>query len=208
MSLKLIDDLLGCGVALAGHQADIVLTRYGAVGEVVYIADDSSAYAATITSAEPISYIDAQAVSLITTQPMPGPASRPPSALVDAWTMAMTGYIAGLAAAGLELAGSYAQQRRAFGRSLSEIDSVAKKLADCATAGEGLLLGGRCRREPSVLIHACASAVHILRACHQIVGGIGFTLEYPLQRYLRRAEALRAWTPTLVSGLHASAVRS
>jgi alkylation response protein AidB-like acyl-CoA dehydrogenase len=43
-----------------------------------------------------------------------------------------------------------------------------------------------------------------MRACHQILGGLGFTLEYPLQRYSRRTEALRAWTPAVVSALAAS----
>jgi alkylation response protein AidB-like acyl-CoA dehydrogenase len=116
----------------------------------------------------------------------------------------MTGYIAGLTAGALELAGAHAQQRIAFGRPLTDLDAVANKLADCAAASEGLQMAAHRRPDEFVLAQAPVAAFRVMRACHQILGGLGFTLEYPLQRFSRRVEALRAWTPAAVSALAAS----
>jgi hypothetical protein len=198
--LDLIDDLLGHGVALgASVVGDINLTRYCTVGDAVWLCGTDGAQLVDIVAAEPVRYIDAQAVAVVTTTAV---AQVPlPAAAVDAWIAAMTGYIAGLAAGALELAGGHAQQRIAFGRPLTDLDAVANKLADCAAGSEGLQMAAQHRPDAFVLAQAPVAAFRVMRACHQILGGLGFTLEYPLQRYSRRTEALRAWTPALVSAL-------
>jgi butyryl-CoA dehydrogenase len=38
-------------------------------------------------------------------------------------------------------------------------------------------------------------------ACQQVTGAIGFTLEYPLQRYTQRARGLAAWNDALLEEL-------
>lgn len=201
--LDLVDGLLGHGLALSAEVVgEINLARYSAAADTVWLCGAGGAELVEITAAEPVSYIDAQAVAIIDTAPAaPAPLT---GAAVDAWTAAMTGYLAGLAAGALELAGGHAAQRIAFGRPLSDLDAVAKKIADCATASEGLQMAAQRRPDASVLQQAPVAAFRVMRACHQILGGLGFTLEYPLQRYSRRVDALRAWTPAAVVALNAA----
>ncbi|MCV7230058.1 acyl-CoA dehydrogenase family protein [Mycolicibacterium komossense] len=201
--LDLIDDLLGHRVALgADIVGDIALTRYAGAGDTVWLCGADSVELVEIVGAEPLCYIDAQSVSSVITKAA-APAELP-SAVLDGWIAAMTGYIAGLAVGALDLAGGHAAQRIAFGRPLSDLDSVAKKIADCATATEGLQMAAERRPDAYVLQQAPVAAFRVMRACHQILGGLGFTLEYPLQRYSRRVEALRVWTPAVVTALAAS----
>jgi hypothetical protein len=201
--VDLIDDLLGHGVALgAGVVGEINLSRYGTVGDTVWLCGASGAELVNIVAAEPVRYIDGQAVAIVTTTP--AVLATVPRPALDAWIAAMTGYIAGLTAGALELAGAHAQQRIAFGRPLTDLDAVANKLADCAAASEGLQMAAHRRPDEFVLAQAPVAAFRVMRACHQILGGLGFTLEYPLQRFSRRVEALRAWTPAAVSALAAS----
>lgn len=201
--LDLIDDLLGHGVALdVDVVGEIALARYRSVGDTVWLCGADGARLADIVSAEAVSYVDAQAVSLITTTVRE---SEPLSGIVvDAWTAAMTGYIAGLAVGALELARGHVEQRIAFGKPLAAQDAVAKKIADCATTAEGLQMAAHRKPDAFVLQQAPVAAFRVMRACHQMLGGLGFTLEYPLQRYSRRVEALRAWTPAVVTALEAS----
>lgn len=201
--VDLIDDLLGAGVALsAGVVGDIALARYRGAGETVWLCGTDGAELVKIASAQAVAYIDAQAVSLITTTPVVG--SPLQGRAVDAWIAAMTGYIAGLATGAVELARGHAEQRIAFSRPLTELDAVAKKIADCATTTEGLQMAAARRPDVFVLQQAPVAAFRVARTCHQILGALGFTLEYPLQRYSRRVEALRAWTPAVVTALEAS----
>lgn len=201
--LDVVDGLLGHGVALSATVVgDINLARYSAAGDTVWLCGTGGAELVEITAAEPVHYIDAQAVTIIDVAPAaPAPL---PAAAVDAWMAAMTGYLAGLAVGALELAGGHASQRIAFGRPLSDLDAVAKKIADCATASEGLQMAASHRPDAAVVQQAPVAAFRVMRACHQILGGLGFTLEYPLQRYSRRVEALRVWTPAVVEALTVS----
>jgi len=52
---------------------------------------------------------------------------------------------------------------------------------------------------PAALAHAGAAAVEITASCQQLVGAIGFTLEFPLQRAYRRARALALWADALLT---------
>ncbi|MGB3483840.1 MAG: acyl-CoA dehydrogenase family protein [Mycobacterium sp.] len=197
--VDLVDDLLGHGLALAADLGGgAALARYRAAGDTVWLCGAEGVQFATITGAEPVSYVDAQAIALIETAPGEGHLSE---IAVDAWTAAMTGYIAGLTAGALQLAGGYASQRIAFGRPLADLDAVAKKIADCATTSEGLQMAARRRPDVFMLQQAPAGAFAVMRACHQILGGLGFTLEYPLQRYSRRVDALRTWTTPVATAL-------
>ena len=198
--LDIVDDLLGHGVAL--DAGDIALARYLGPGDTAWLCGTDGAALVEITDAAPIAYVDAQAVAIVGTAPA-GPAVVSPAA-VDAWITAMTGYLAGLSAGALDLATGYAAERIAFGKPLTHLDAVAKKIADCATASEGLQMAAARRPGGSVLRQAGVAAYRVVKDCHQILGGLGFTLEYPLQRYSRRAEALRSWTPPLVAAVTAA----
>jgi alkylation response protein AidB-like acyl-CoA dehydrogenase len=198
--LDVVDGLLGHSVALSAELTNgPALARYVAAGSQVWLCGMTGAALTEVTTVEPVRYVDAQAVAIIEVgAAVPG---CPEHRAVDAWTAAMTGYLAGLCAGALELAGGHAGQRIAFGRPLTDIDAVAKKIADCATASEGLQMAAHRGADPYVLQQAPATAFKVVRACHQILGGLGFTLEYPLQRYSRRVDALRVWTPAIVTAL-------
>jgi butyryl-CoA dehydrogenase len=51
----------------------------------------------------------------------------------------------------------------------------------------------------AALAHAGAAAVAVTGACQQVVGAIGFTLEFPLQRAYRRARAVQLWADALIA---------
>ncbi|OBC01786.1 hypothetical protein A5784_16865 [Mycobacterium sp. 852013-50091_SCH5140682] len=199
--LDVVDRLLGHPVALSPEVTDgPALARYAEAGQQVWLCGATGAVLAEVTAVDPVRYVDAQAIAMVAVgTTVPG--ATPDDRAVDAWTAAMTGYLAGLCAGALELAGGHAGQRIAFGRPLTDIDAVAKKIADCATASEGLQMAAHRGADPYVLQQAPVTAFGVVRACHQILGGLGFTLEYPLQRYSRRVDALRAWTPAMVTAL-------
>jgi hypothetical protein len=121
--------------------------------------------------------------------------------VVDAWTAAGIGYLAGLGRGALDLTVGYVRQRRAFGSTLAALAPVQQLLAGAATAvrGVGLLAGEG--PDFDALAYAGPAVAEACAACHQVTGAIGFTLEYPLHRFSQRARALATWNDALISGL-------
>jgi 3-oxo-4-pregnene-20-carboxyl-CoA dehydrogenase alpha subunit len=106
---------------------------------------------------------------------------------------ANVGYLAGALNYGLELTLAHTKARVAFGRPLAALDTVQQQLAEVATAADGLRLLSLGRPGDAALAHAAVAATDGVATCHQLTGAIGFTLEYPLQRALRRVRGMRAW---------------
>ena len=148
-----------------------------------------------IVAAEPVAYGDAAGVRRVLER-------RPAGALdpvaLDAWIAANAGYLAGLVAWALAVAVDYTKGRKAFGATLAALDPVQQRLADAATAARGLELLARDAPGRAALAHAGAAAVEVTAACQQVVGAIGFTLEFPLQRAFRRARAMQLWADAFV----------
>ncbi len=120
---------------------------------------------------------------------------------VRAWEAAGVGYLGGLGQAALDLTVDYVRQRRAFETTLAALAPVQQLLAGAATAVRGVrLLAGE---EPGAdaLAHAGPAVADVCAACQQVTGAIGFTLEYPLQRYTQRARALATWNVALLEEL-------
>ena len=86
----------------------------------------------------------------------------------------------------------------AFGRPLAALDTVQQQLAEVATAADGLRLLSLDRADDAGLAYAAVAAAEALAGCQQVTGAIGFTLEFPLQRALRRARSMRAWIEAIV----------
>ena len=101
-----------------------------------------------------------------------------------AWTAASTGYLAGLSEWALATALEHVKGRRAFGATLAALGPVQQRLADAADRARGLALLADDPPGRAALAHAGAAAVEVTAACQQVVGAIGFTLEFPLQRAL------------------------
>ena len=109
----------------------------------------------------------------------------------------------GGAAYALEITVEYAKTRRQFDKALAEFQAISHYLTDARTALDGARLlvceaawaysTGRAteRLAPMAKLFACRTYRDITAMCQQVFGGIGFTLEYDIQLYFRRAKQLQ-----------------
>jgi hypothetical protein len=117
----------------------------------------------------------------------------------------------GLARAALEIAARYANRRKAFGQKIREFEGVSFKVAESLTrldAARALVhktariidrLGssGYVRRMVSESKKfATDTAWAVVNDAMQIMGGIGYTNVYPIERLLRDARLMTIWTGT------------
>lgn len=117
----------------------------------------------------------------------------------------------GLARAALEIAARYSERRKAFGQTIRKFEGVSFKVADSITvldAASGLVHGaavavdkyggtGYTRRLVSEAKKcATGTAWEIVNHAMQIMGGIGYTNVYPIERMLRDARLMMIWTGT------------
>lgn len=109
----------------------------------------------------------------------------------------------------LETTVEYAKARHQFGKALAEFQAISHYLADARTALDGARLlvyeaawahsTGRAtdRLAPMAKLFAGRTYRDITAMCQQVFGGIGFTLEYDIQLYFRRAKQLQlSWWDT------------
>jgi butyryl-CoA dehydrogenase len=118
-----------------------------------------------------------------------------------AWLAAGVGYLAGVGEGALELTVTYVRQRRAFDTTLAALAPVQQLLARAATEIRGVRLLAIAAPGADALAHAGPAIADACAACQQVTGAIGFTLEYPLQRYTQRARALASWNDALIDAL-------
>lgn len=118
-----------------------------------------------------------------------------------AWLAASVGYLAGVGEAALDLTVTYVRQRRAFDTTLAALAPVQQLLARAATEIRGVRLLAAAAPGADALAHAGPAIANACAACQQVTGAIGFTLEYPLQRYTQRARALATWNDALRDAL-------
>lgn len=180
--------LLG-GSPLVGEFA-----MYAGPGESVAIPREGGGYQLTVvTDATPVPFADSLGVhrvlALHTAEATPGGEAQQ-----AAWEAAAVGYLAGLAGGAVDMAIEHARSREIFGKTLAHIDAVQQRIADAATTAEALVLSARegAHGLPA-LAHASASVWQVMSHAHLIFGAIGFTLEFPLQRYSRRTKAFGAF---------------
>jgi hypothetical protein len=178
--LHAVDLLLGAS-PLAGD-----LVRHAGAGDLAV----DGRHLRRIACAEPVAYGDAMGVQRVLDSVAEGERDE---RAVAAWTEASVGYLAGLGQWALDQAVEHTRQRRAFGTVLAGLDPVQQRLADAATAVQGLRLVAEAGTGAVALAYAGPAIVDVTAACQQVVGAIGFTLEFPLQRAFRRARALQLW---------------
>ena len=109
----------------------------------------------------------------------------------------------GGASAALEMTVEYAKERRQFNKALAEFQAISHYLADARTALDGAQLlvyeaawahnTGRSTDQlaPMAKLFACRTYREVTAMCQQVFGGIGFTVEYDIQLYFRRAKQLQ-----------------
>ena len=121
--------------------------------------------------------------------------------VLDAGRIGIAALSVGLAQGAYEAALRYAQERKAFGKTISSFQAIQWKLADNATRIEAARLltyraaylkdrGDRTTLESSMAkLYASEIAVKAADDCVQIHGGYGFVKDYPAEKYLPRREA-------------------
>ncbi len=109
----------------------------------------------------------------------------------------------GVAQAALDEAVGYATERRQFGRPVADFQGLRFMLADMATqieAGRALYLAaarlrdvGRPfgRQAAMAKLHCTDTAMRVTTDAVQILGGYGYTADFPAERYMREAKVLQ-----------------
>jgi alkylation response protein AidB-like acyl-CoA dehydrogenase len=103
----------------------------------------------------------------------------------------------------LDITVQYAKDREQFDKPLGAFQAIAHYLADAATAVDGAetlvyeAAWARANGEsierlaPMAKLFACKTFRDVTATAQQIFGGVGFTLEYDIQLYFRRAKQLQ-----------------
>jgi alkylation response protein AidB-like acyl-CoA dehydrogenase len=114
----------------------------------------------------------------------------------------------GIAQAAYDVARAYALERRAFGQRIGDFQAIQHKLADMATELEAarMLVYRAAWAKQSGLPHTAEGAQAMLFASEmarrqtaeaiQILGGYGYTKEFPVERYFRDAKITEIYEGT------------
>ncbi len=112
----------------------------------------------------------------------------------------------GMGRTAMEIAVRYADKREAFGRAIKRFEGISFKVADCTTqldAARGLVYRGAkkadtgewCRKEVSqAKVFATEAGFQAVHEAMQILGGIGYTDVYPIERLYRDVRLATIWT--------------
>lgn len=120
----------------------------------------------------------------------------------------------------MEITVQYAKDRHQFDKPLGAFQALAHYLADGATSVDGAEVlvheaawaqsDGRSvdKLAPMAKLYACQSFRDVTAMAQQIFGGIGFTVEFDIQLYFRRAKQLQLswWDPRTLEELIAAQV--
>ena len=126
--------------------------------------------------------------------------------------MTSAGGALGMARAALEIAARYASRRKAFSQEIRRFEGVSFKIADsltqldaaralCRETGRAIdhggIAAGRVRRMVSESKKfATETAWTVVNHAMQVLGGIGYTNVYPVERLLRDIRLILIWTGT------------
>jgi alkylation response protein AidB-like acyl-CoA dehydrogenase len=129
-------------------------------------------------------------------------------ATLDGGRIGIAAQAVGIAQAAYDVASEYAKERHAFGRPIAEFQAIQFKLADMATEIEAarLLVHRAAWLKENDRPHAEAGAKAKLFASEmarrqtgeaiQILGGYGYTKEFPVERYYRDAKITEIYEGT------------
>jgi acyl-CoA dehydrogenase len=114
----------------------------------------------------------------------------------------------GMARCSLEIAARYANRRKAFGDLIRKYQAVSFKIADCITrldAARSIVYVTACRVDEGLDSRRMVSEAKktstemlwsVVNESMQVMGGIGYTSVYPIERFLRDARLQMIWTGT------------
>jgi alkylation response protein AidB-like acyl-CoA dehydrogenase len=122
---------------------------------------------------------------------------------LDSGRLGIAACAIGVAQAALDEAVGYAQERRQFGKPISDFQGLRFMLADMATqieAGRALYLAAARLRDAGLpfakqaamaKLHCTDTAMKVTTDAVQILGGYGYTADFPAERYMREAKVLQ-----------------
>jgi alkylation response protein AidB-like acyl-CoA dehydrogenase len=138
----------------------------------------------------------------------PGQGMRIALSTLDGGRIGIAAQATGIAQAALDLAASYAGERRAFGGPIARFGAIQQKLADMQTEVEAAraLTWRAARLKDAGLPHTVEGAQAKLFASRvarqwtgeaiQVLGGYGYTKEFPAERYYRDAKVTELYEGT------------
>lgn len=130
----------------------------------------------------------------------------------------LAAYAAGGAERALEITVKYSKEREQFGKPIGAFQSLAHYMADASAVVDGAKMlvleaawahanGKDVKRlAPMAKLFACNAFRNVTAMAQQVHGGIGFTLDYDIQLYYRRAKQLQMnwWDARYLEGLIAA----
>ena len=141
---------------------------------------------------------------------------------LDGGRLGISAVAVGVAQAALDAAVAWAKERRQFGQPIADFQGVSFMLADMATgieAARALYLSAARRRDAGLPYAAQASmaklfatdtAMRVTTDAVQVLGGYGYTSDYPVERYMREVKVMQIFEGTnqiqrMVIGRHLTA---
>ena len=127
---------------------------------------------------------------------------------LDAGRLGIAAVATGLAQGALDRAVAYAQQREAFGQRIIDHQGLAFVLADMEAAIQSaratVLQAARLKdlglpfsREASIAkLVATDTAMKVTTDAVQVLGGAGYTKDFPVERYMREAKVMQIFEGT------------
>jgi alkylation response protein AidB-like acyl-CoA dehydrogenase len=138
----------------------------------------------------------------------PGAGMRIALATLDGGRIGIAAQAVGIAQAGLDVATAYAKERSAFGGPIARLGAIQEKLAEMQTETEAaralvwraarLKQAGRPHSVEGAQAKLFASRVarHWTGEAIQVLGGYGYTREFPVERYYRDAKVTEIYEGT------------
>ncbi|MEP6816455.1 MAG: acyl-CoA dehydrogenase family protein [Marmoricola sp.] len=127
---------------------------------------------------------------------------------LDAGRLGIAAVATGLAQGALDVAVAYAKERESFGKPIVEHQGLAFLLADMAAAVESARAtylaaarlkdaGERFSRQASIAkLVATDNAMKVTTDAVQVLGGAGYTRDFPVERYMREAKVMQIFEGT------------
>ncbi|MFW6690549.1 acyl-CoA dehydrogenase family protein [Streptomyces sp. MAR4 CNX-425] len=122
---------------------------------------------------------------------------------LDSGRLGIAACAVGVAQAALDTAHGYALERQQFGRPVADFQGLRFLLADMATqiaAGRALYLAAARRRDAGLpfaqdaamaKLFCTDAAMRVTTDAVQVLGGYGYTADFPAERYMREAKVLQ-----------------
>jgi alkylation response protein AidB-like acyl-CoA dehydrogenase len=127
---------------------------------------------------------------------------------LDSGRLGIAACATGLAQAALDVAASYAKQRQQFGHAIADFQGMQFLLADMAAAVESARstylqaarrrdLGRPFTQQAAIAKLICTdAAMKVTTDAVQVLGGYGYTREFPAERYMREAKVTQIFEGT------------